>query len=54
MADDEVLVEENEDEPTEIEVLQEINDNIKYLIKCIVPNSVYVDFEFPTDDSEGV
>lgn len=53
MADDEVLAEENE-EQTELEVLQEINDNIKYMIKCIVPNSVYVDFEFPTDDSEGV
>lgn len=59
MADDDVVLEDDpvdpgeddSDEPTEVEILQEINDNIKYLIQCIVPNSVYQDFEFPEDDS---
>mgnify|MGYP007122085243 FL=1 len=48
MADDEVL----EDEPTELDLLTEISNDIKYLIKCTVPNSVYVDFEFPETEWE--
>lgn len=43
----------DEESTTELEMLQEISNDIKYLIKCIVPNSVYVDFEFPSDDGEG-
>ena len=48
MADDDVL----EDEPTELDLLTEISNDIKYLIKCTVPNSVYVDFEFPETEGE--
>lgn len=48
MAVDEIA--EEESTPTELEVLQEISNDIKYLIKCIVPNSVYVDFEYPESD----
>ena len=51
MADNEVLTEEN-DEPTELEILQEISSDIKYLIKCTIPNSVYVDWDYPTDEGE--
>ena len=52
MADEEIVVEENDEETeTELEVLQSIRDDIRYFIKCTVPNSVYVDFEFPSDDS---
>lgn len=48
MADDEVVA----DEPTELDLLTEISNDIKYLIKCTVPNSVYVDFEFPETEGE--
>ena len=52
MADEEeVVADEPTEEPTELEILTEISNDIKYLIKCLVPLSVYVDFEFPTDDS---
>lgn len=47
MADDEVVNEE----PTEIEVLQEILNDIRYLIKCTVPNSEYKDFEYPEQEA---
>ncbi len=47
MADDVIT---NEDAPTETELLEEISNDIKYMISCIVPNSVYKDFEFPTSD----
>lgn len=65
MADDDVVLDDEpvepdepdaptEDEETEVEVLQDIRNDIRYFIKCTVPNSVYQDFEFPTsDDSEG-
>lgn len=43
----------DEETPTELEILQEINDNIKYLIKKTIPNSVYSDFEFPTEDDSN-
>lgn len=54
MADDEVVVEEGNDEesPTEIDVLTDILNNIKYYIKCTVPNSIYSDFEFPENEGE--
>lgn len=55
MADEEVVNEEesqDEEAPTELEVLQEISDNIKYFIKCTIPNSVYSDFEFPESEGE--
>ena len=48
MADDEVVTADN-DEPTETELLQEISNDIKYLIKCTVPNSVYVDWDYPEE-----
>lgn len=52
MADDEPIVEEPlADEPTETELLQEISNDIKYLIKCTVPNSMYVDWDYPTPDA---
>ena len=57
MSDDEPIVEEpvadepSEDEPTETELLQEISNDIKYLIKCTVPNSMYVDWDYPTPDA---
>lgn len=40
----------SEDEETEVEVLQDIRNDIRYFIKCTVPNSVYQDFEFPTSE----
>ena len=54
MADEEVVSEEEpteatEDEPTETELLQEIINDIRYLLKCTVPNSIYKDFEYPSD-----
>ena len=51
MADDEPIVEEPvADEPTETELLQGISNDIKYLIKCTVPNSMYVDWDYPIPD----
>ena len=53
MADEEVVSDE-ESTPTETDLLTDILNDIRYLIKSVVPNSVYVDFEYPTDDeSEG-
>ena len=49
MADEEQVAEE----PTELELLQEISNDIKYLIKCVIPLSRYVDFEYPEEESEG-
>ena len=64
MADDDVVLEDepvdpdtpSEDEETELSVLQEMRDDFRYFIKCMIPNSVYQDFEFPTSDdsNEGV
>ena len=48
MADDEPIV---DDAPTELEVLTEISNDLKYLIKCTIALSRYQDFEYPTDDS---
>ena len=50
MVDDEVIEVQENDEETELEVLQDMRDDIRYFIKCIVPNSVYQDFEFPTSE----
>ena len=59
MADDEPIVDDDsgndtpsEDEPTEVEILQEISNDFKYFIKCIIPNSIYVDWDYPEPEPE--
>ena len=53
MADEEIIVEENDEETeTELEVLQSIRDDFRYFIKCTVPNSVYVDWDYPEPEPE--
>ena len=64
MEDDEILTDdtpteneddnstENDSEPTEVEILQEISNDIKYLIKSTIPNSVYVDWDYPDDEGD--
>ena len=49
MADEEQVA----DEPTELELLQEISNDIKYLIKCVIPLFRCVGFEHPEVESEG-
>ena len=49
MADEEVLEDAN-DEPTELEILTQIANDFRYFIKCTIPNSIYVDWEYPEPD----
>ena len=58
MADDEPIVEDSDDDtpsedtPTELEILQEISNDFKYFIKCIIPNSIYSDWDYPEPEPD--
>ena len=51
MADEEVLEDAN-DEPTELEILTQIANDFRYFIKCTIPNSIYVDWEYPDPEPD--
>ena len=52
MADGDEIVQEDA-EPTELEILTQIANDFRYFIKCTIPNSIYVDWEYPEPDSES-